>query len=94
MSQDASSNNVPGEFTFRTWKPSAESWDDYLRASERAYALYVNQCQRTSGTEQPPPPRSAQDPQDPLGQLPGFGVGAPSTVMAAGSMGINPNTGD
>ena len=42
MSQDASSNNVPGEFTFRTWKPSAESWDDYLRASERAYALYVD----------------------------------------------------
>jgi hypothetical protein len=50
-------------FTFRQWEPSGESWDDYIRALERAYAQYVDRRRRSIVTEQTPPAPDADDPR-------------------------------
>jgi hypothetical protein len=52
INQDARSNNGPVVLTFRAWNPRVESWDDYVGALERAFALYLDGYRRTMTTEQ------------------------------------------
>ncbi len=52
MSQDALPNDGPSVFTFRPWNPRVESWDDFKRAVERAYAQYVDRGRRAIMTSQ------------------------------------------
>ena len=44
MSQDARPHDGPSMFTCRPWSPHEESWDDFMRAVERAYVQYVDGC--------------------------------------------------
>jgi hypothetical protein len=62
MSQAATPDDVSGVFTFRSWKPPGDSWDDHIRAFERAYAQRVDRCRRPIVTEQTPPALDSQDP--------------------------------
>jgi hypothetical protein len=52
MSQEALSDDVPVVFSVRPWNSRQESWDDYLRALERAYAEFRDR--RRQGSEGPP----------------------------------------
>jgi hypothetical protein len=52
-SQDARSDDGPVVLTFRAWDPLVESWDDYIGALERAFALYLDGYRRTMTAEQP-----------------------------------------
>jgi hypothetical protein len=51
-SQEARSDDGPVVFTFRAWNPRVESWDDYIGALERAYALYLDGYRRPMTAEQ------------------------------------------
>jgi hypothetical protein len=57
-SHDARSDNGPVVLTFRAWNPQGESWDDYVCALERAFALYLDGYRRTITAEQ-----TGQDPE-------------------------------
>ena len=57
-SQDARFNNAPVVLTFRAWNPRVESWDDYVGALERAFALYLDGYRRTTTAEP-----TGQDPE-------------------------------
>ena len=46
-SQDARADNGPVVLTFHAWNPRVESWDDYVGALERAFALYLDGYRRT-----------------------------------------------
>ena len=50
-SQDARADTGPVVLTFRAWNPRVESWDDYIGALERAYALYLDGYHRTITAE-------------------------------------------
>jgi hypothetical protein len=60
MSQGAIPDDVPAVFNFRAWNARGESWDDYIRAVERAYAQYLEH--RRQGVEWQPaaPPPGAE----------------------------------
>jgi len=51
-SQDARADNGPVVLTFRAWNPRVASWDDYVGALERAFALYLDGYRRTTTAEQ------------------------------------------
>jgi hypothetical protein len=53
MNQETSPDDVPVVFGFRPWNSRGESWEDYLRALERAYAQYLDR--RREGSEGKPP---------------------------------------
>ena len=62
MSEGATPDGWEG-LPFRQWDPSRESWDDYIRALEHAYAQYVDRRRRTIVAEQTPSAPDSADPQ-------------------------------
>jgi len=57
MSQGAIPHDVPAAFSVRAWNARGESWDDYIRALERAYAQYLeHRRQGVEGHLPAPPP--------------------------------------
>jgi hypothetical protein len=54
MNQDTPTDEVPVVFGFRAWNSQRESWDDYLRAIERAYTQYLDRRRPRSAGEPPP----------------------------------------
>jgi hypothetical protein len=66
MRQDARPDDGPRMFTCRPWSPHEESWDDFMRAVERAYAQYVDSCRRAIAADSPGPEPAAPEP-DPGG---------------------------
>ena len=61
MIHEMPADDVPVVFSARAWKSSQESWDDYIRALERAYAQYV---ERARGTMIENQTRCAPDPEN------------------------------
>ena len=61
MIQEMPADDVPVMFSARAWNSSQESWDDYIRALERAYAQYVERARGTMIEDQT---RCAADPDD------------------------------
>jgi hypothetical protein len=59
MIHEMQADDVPVVFSARAWNSSQESWDDYIRALERAYAQYV---ERSRGTITEDQTRRAVDP--------------------------------
>jgi hypothetical protein len=45
-SPEARSDDGPVVLTFRAWNSLVESWDDYIGALKRAYALYLDGYRR------------------------------------------------
>jgi len=45
--QEVIPEDVPVVFSARAWNSLQESWDDYIRALERAYAQYVERARHT-----------------------------------------------
>jgi hypothetical protein len=54
MNQETPSDDVPVVFSFRAWNSQRESWDDYLRAVERAYTQYLGRRRQRIEGEPPP----------------------------------------
>ena len=55
ISQEARSDDGSVVLTFRAWNSWVESWDDYIGALERAFALYLDGYRRTTRAEQSGP---------------------------------------
>jgi hypothetical protein len=53
MNQEATPDDVPVMFSFRPWNSRGESWDDYIRALERAYAQYLDRCRQDIDVNKP-----------------------------------------
>ena len=64
MSHTARPNDLPDNFNVRAWNARGESWDDYIRVLERAYAQYLER--RRQGVEGQP----WASPPDPDAEMP------------------------
>ena len=62
MIDDALPDPVPGEFTFRPWNHGEESWDDFIRALECAYARYAAGSGHLPASDQTPRAAPQDDP--------------------------------
>ena len=64
MNESTPLDGVSAGFACRQWEPSRESWDDYLRVLEHAYAQYLDRSRRTSVTGEAPPAPNPDDLRD------------------------------
>ena len=63
MSDDVTPADIPLEFTVHSWNPREESWEEFIRALERAYAQYVERSRHQIAAAQIAP---QHDPDDPV----------------------------